>query len=134
MIAIFKTCMNHKQCLFLCSSVLFTSFLTLLIFAPAWWYSTFVQISLCRWQSSFILKGRKYYIMETNMPKYGKIYQGTKGHTSFFSCLHLINILLSKFHDTSVIMVCLDIPAQTSSGSHICRLGKMIAGNNLFYS
>lgn len=92
------------------------------------------KISLCRWQSTIILKGRRYYIMETNMLKNGKVYHGTKGHTSFFSCLHLINILLCKFHDTSVIMVCLDIPTQTSSGSHICRLGKIIAGNILFYS
>lgn len=68
------------------------------------------------------------------MLKNGKVYQGTKGRTSFFSCLHLINISLGKFHESSVIMVCLDIPTQTSSGSHICRLGKMIAGYILFYS
>lgn len=68
------------------------------------------------------------------MLKNEKVYQGTKGHTSFLSCLHLINILLDKFHDTAIIMVCLDIPTKTSSGSHICRSGKMIAGYILFYS
>lgn len=134
MIAIFKTCMNHKQCLFLCSSVLFTSFLTLLSLHLLSDIPRLSKISLCRWQSTIILKGRKYYIMETNMLKNGKVYQGTKEHTSFFSCLHLINILLGKFHDTSVIMVCLDIPTQTSSGSLICRSGKMIAVYIRFYS
>lgn len=114
--------------------VLFTSFLTLLIFAPAEWYSTFVQNIFMQMPSTIILKGRTYYIMETNMLKNGKVYQSTKGQTSFFSCLHLINILLGKFHDTSVIMVCLDIPTQTSSGSLICRSGKMIAVYIRFYS
>lgn len=122
---------NAYFCVLQCYSLVFWRYLSLHLLSDI---PRLSKISLCRWQSTIILKGRKYYIMETNMLENGKVYQGTKGHISFFSCLHLINILLGKFHDTSVIMVCLDIPTQTSSGSLICRSGKMIAVYIRFYS